>query len=119
MHLKRFLFSYALILFIVLFIASSFFRFVYLKDFEVSYESSCDPTTTSCYIGCNNDECTETYPYKYIQKHATDIINRCGAEDIENCEAAHHCLEEDRVCEVSFCDVSSEECYVAIDPLNI
>lgn len=119
MHFKRFLFTYAVAFFITLFIASAFFRFVYLRDFEVSYESSCDPTTSSCYIGCIDEECTETYPYKYMHKHATDITKRCGSEDIESCEAAHYCFEEDSVCEVSFCDLLNEECYVEVDPLDI
>lgn len=112
MHLKRFFFAYLVVFLSVLFVAVSFFRFVYLNDFIVTYESSCDPDTESCYAGCLDDECSEGYPYKYMQKHATDITNRCDLNDIENCDAAHHCLETDTMCEVSYCAPLEEECFI-------
>lgn len=119
MHFRRFFFTYALVFFITLFLAVAFFRFIYLKDFKISYESECDPSISSCFIGCTNEECTETYPYKYILKHATDITKRCDLNDIENCEAAHICLREDKICEISFCNVLEEECYIATERFNI
>jgi hypothetical protein len=78
----------------------------------VRYERDCDPATESCFLGCDDDECTSKYTYKYIYKHAANIFRECGA-DITDCPAAQVCSESeiDRTCRFEYCDpLSEDEC---------
>ncbi len=106
-------FIISLSFFLILFVSVSYFRFIYHKDFEVTYESICNPISESCFIGCEDEECTQTYPYKYMRKHATDITNYCN-DDISTCAAAQYCTNKDRICEIKYCDEGSEGCFIQI-----
>lgn len=108
------------ILFIVLvpaILAAGYFsydRFMVKHDYMVTYERDCDPATESCYIGCEDDECTEEYYYSLIEKYAADVYGECGP-DITDCEAASVCLDEERSCTITYCDLEAgEECAVHV-----
>jgi len=75
-----------------------------LNDYVVAYEGNCDPYTESCFIGCEDDECTEEYYYSMVQKYAPNVKAQCGV-DITDCDAAYECLSEDGdQCEITYCD---------------
>lgn len=80
----------------------SYNKFMVNHDYVVSYEGGCDPAVQQCFIGCEDDECAETYYYSQVQKYAQDLYAQCG-EDITDCEAANECLLDDRECSVTFC----------------
>lgn len=99
---------YLLLLFIVLSVGYSYFRFIVRNDYVVGYEGSCDPVTQSCFIGCNDDACVDSYYYAKIQKYAVDLYKECG-EDITDCTAANTCLTGDRACTITYCDPTDTE----------
>ncbi len=109
MNFRGNILSYILIPFFILLVGSSYFRFIVVNDYMVGYESECDPLTNICFIGCENDECTEVYYYKKIHKYAPNIFNQCG-EDITGCEKANTCLaQDDDKCTVMYCDIEVDE----------
>lgn len=81
----------------------SYYRFVVSYDYVVEYEGECDPAEASCYVGCEDEECTEVYYYSVVTKHAADLYATCGP-DITDCAEASVCLPGDRVCEIAYCD---------------
>lgn len=83
----------------------SFYRFVIARDYFVEYEADCDPTMESCFVGCEDEECTEVYYYAIASKHAADLYTDCGP-DITDCENASQCLAEDTDCSLTYCDES-------------
>ena len=88
----------------VLTILASYVRFMVFKDYLVAYEGECDPNIHSCFVGCSDDECTETYFYSKMVKHATTLETQCGV-DITDCENANICLgENDTDCIITYCD---------------
>ncbi|MBU1292830.1 hypothetical protein KJ819_02050 [Patescibacteria group bacterium] len=93
----------------VLAIAASFYRFMVLQDYIVTYEGACDPSAQSCYLACVDDSCSETYYYALVQKRSGDVLAQCGP-DITDCEQASVCLESDRDCFIEYCDSSVDSC---------
>lgn len=103
---------YAVIGLLILTISVSYYRFIVLHDYDVSYEIDCDPAQSSCYIGCEDEECMETYFYARMQKYAPNIKNQCGL-DITDCPDASECLPSDNGrCLITYCDIEAgdEEC---------
>lgn len=96
---------------IVLFIGASYMRFIVIHDYMVEYEGECDPATNTCFVGCEDEECTTEYYYSKIQKYAPDIFAQCGA-DITDCENANVCLDGENKCSITLCDpeTDGEEC---------
>lgn len=88
--------------------AASYYRFVVANDYIVEYEGECDPASESCFEGCEDDLCEETYPYKLMEKYAADLREACGP-DISDCEEANICLPTDSDCEVTYCDPENLE----------
>jgi hypothetical protein len=103
MHFRGHILLYILLPLVLLSAAASFYRFVVTSDYIVEYEGECDPAAESCFEGCEDDECTEPYPYKQMQKYASDLRAACGP-DITDCEAASVCLPGDAECSVLYCD---------------
>lgn len=91
----------------------SYNRFIVKQDYRVGYEGICDPTTNinKCFIGCDDDACTEEYYYSKMVKYAPDLYGECG-EDITDCEGANFCLPSDRDCSVTYCnpEVEGDNC---------
>jgi hypothetical protein len=81
----------------------SFNRFLIKHDYIVSYEGTCDPIVSKCFVGCEDDSCTTKYFYSKIQKYAPDLYNQCG-KDITDCEQANVCIPSDRVCSITYCN---------------
>ena len=109
------------IFFIIVFIvtAISFYRYMILRDYYITAEADCDPTTEKCFIYKCSPEDDETCPenpderisyYKLIKKKAS-IIPLCDPAK-EDCPALSCQEEED--CEEILCDDSTkakdEEC---------
>ena len=106
-HFKRYFFLYTLVLLVTLATAASYYRFIELQDYTVTYEVDCNPEERNCFIGCENDECTEQYYYKLVTRMSTDIEAICG-QDITDCEAAAYCTEGERQCSLEYCDSDDE-----------
>ncbi len=81
----------------------SYNRFLIKNDYMVGYEGECDPSFESCFVGCEDDECTQEYYYTEVQKYAPDLYKECG-KDITDCDAANICLPEDNNCSVTYCN---------------
>ncbi len=112
MNFSRNILSYTLIPLFILLVGSSYLRFVVYTDYVVGYESECDPETNVCFVGCENDECTDKYYYKKMQKYAPNLHNQCG-EDITGCEKANVCLQQnDEKCSIVYCNpkIDIDEC---------
>lgn len=86
---------------------ASYYRFMVSHDYLVTYEGECDPASQACYVGCEDDECTEEYYYSLIEKYAADVYSQCGA-DITDCADAHECLSTDSACTITYCDIETE-----------
>lgn len=86
----------------------SYYRFVAEKHYIVEYEAECDAETTSCFVACEDEECTATYTYQVVRKYASDIYRDCG-EDVSTCEAAASCQKSDIFCEVEVCEPDTDE----------
>jgi hypothetical protein len=102
-HLSDRILSYVLVPTIIVLIFISYFRFVVYRDYIVEYERECNPATEDCFIGCEDDACTEEYYYSLMTKYASDLYSECGA-DITDCEEAQICLPDDRECSITYCD---------------
>jgi hypothetical protein len=121
MSFKENTLKYILIPLLVMLIASSYVRFILLKDYSVAYEGVCDPAQFSCFIGCEDDECTQPYYYSNVVKYAPDLYEQCGI-DITDCEKASVCLaEDDTNCKITYCDPTdgTQECYSYTETGNI
>lgn len=101
---RQHFFSFTIVILLLLTAGVSYVRFMMLHDYVVAYEGDCDPYTQSCFIGCEDDECTEEYYYSAVQKYAPNVEAQCGP-DITDCDAAYECLPEDGdQCEIVYCD---------------
>jgi hypothetical protein len=87
----------------VLTISASFYRYVVTKDFLVTYEIDCDPAISICYVGCEDDACTEEYYYQEIERYAPTLLGLCGA-DISECDAANTCMINEVQCTLASCN---------------
>lgn len=97
---------------LVLASGASYVRFMITHDYLVAYEGTCDPTLNTCFIGCNDDECTEEYYYAQVQKTAVNIEKQCGI-DITDCENANICLpNENDNCMITYCnpEIDGDSC---------
>lgn len=93
-----------LVLFVLLVLtaSASYYRFMVLHDYLVSYEIDCDPNEQSCFVGCEDEECVEQYYFAIVERHATEVESLCGV-DITNCEDANSC-SVGTSCRVVYCD---------------
>ena len=91
----------------------SAYRFFVAHDYIVEYQIDCDPESSKCFVGCDDDDCTQVYYYANVQKYAPDIFSECG-EDVSECEQANSCLPSDTHCTIIYCDpqtvLEDEEC---------
>jgi len=110
-HLKRNFFGYTILTLTILAVAASYYRFMVLQDYLVSYEGDCDPYTESCYVYCEDEECSEPFYYSIIERNAAEIYARCGA-DVTTCDAAYACQPDVDVCTITFCNgaTDGDEC---------
>lgn len=105
--LRNHFFSITIFVLFVLLLGGSYVRFMVQQDYLVSYEGDCDPHTESCYEGCEDDACTETYYYSVIERQAAELYALCGP-DISECDAAYECEPGVAICSISYCDPEEE-----------
>ena len=103
MERKTHILLYTLIPAIAIVVLVSFSRFILVHNYTVSYEGPCDPLTEVCFVGCEDDECTEEYYYSIVQRNARAIRKLCGA-DISDCPAADTCPNDEGSCSITYCD---------------
>lgn len=101
---KNNFFTLVILLAVITVVILCYNRFIVRHDYIIGYESECDPAIQSCFIGCEDDTCTEEYYYAKAQKYAPDLLSECG-KDITDCEFANMCLENDRFCSIIYCDL--------------
>lgn len=93
-------------------VAVSYYRFMVIYDYTVSYdEGDCDPYTESCFVYCEDEECSEPFYYTSIYRDASTLVALCG-DDITDCDEAYYCQEDEVSCEIVYCDSSTglDEC---------
>lgn len=97
---------------LVLLIAGSFYRFVILRDYMVSYEIECDPSLNSCFKACADDSCSSEYYFAIIEKYANNLYKQCGP-DVTDCEDSTTCTPEDEdKCTITFCTEEDGICSI-------
>lgn len=111
MHFKKHVLSYTIWPLLILLVGSSYFKFIILQDFTVSYEGFCDPLVNSCFIECEefdeNDKCLSEYFYTYVEREASDLNALCG-KDITDCPAADTCTVTETKCSITYCDPDND-----------
>lgn len=95
-------FSITIFLLVILFVIASFYKFIIIHDYVVSYEGDCDPGESSCYVYCETDECDEPFYYTIIERDASHLYNLCG-DDVTTCNEAYTCTDDDS-CTIFFCE---------------
>ncbi len=119
MHFKKFFLLYTLVPLLILSAAASYYRFMVIHDYTVEYEGVCEPEVSSCFVGCEDDECSAEYYYTIMTKDASKLTEQCGA-NITDCESANVCLPSElESCSITYCDtlVDIDACE-AIDVSN-
>ncbi|RJQ35257.1 hypothetical protein C4568_01400 [Candidatus Parcubacteria bacterium] len=114
MKFREYFFEYSLVALILLVVVVGYARFMVARDYVVAYEAECDAATSSCFIGCEDDECLSTYYYALIEKPAADVYAQCG-KYIADCESINHCLPtNDTNCVKFYCDpdIDGELCEI-------
>ncbi|KKR41869.1 hypothetical protein A2356_03740 [Candidatus Nomurabacteria bacterium RIFOXYB1_FULL_39_16] len=107
-HFRKNFFPYILILLTIAVGITSYSRLFINQDYLVEYEGECDPIIEECFVGCEDDECTEEYYYTQIIKYAPDLYKQCG-KDITDCESANICLPDDKICSITYCDIETDK----------
>ncbi len=107
-HFRRNFFWYIVGVLTLLSVAASLYRFGIARDYIVSYEGECDPYTESCFLYCEDDECSEPFYYSIIERNAAEIYAQCG-EDVTTCDEAYECPLDVPSCSITFCDPVLDE----------
>lgn len=119
MNYRKYFLQITLVTLFILLIGSSYLRFIYNQDYMVTYEGDCNPISESCFIGCEDEDCTSKYYYKNIYKHASILYEQCGA-DITDCTEAQLCLENELgSCYFKYCEVGTDEGCATIKPSEL
>lgn len=87
----------------ILAVAACYYRFMVVHDYILYDEIECDPYTDSCFIYCEDDECTEPFYYAQMERPAINLMELCGGYD-EDCDAVYACTDAEVDCTVTFCD---------------
>lgn len=95
--------TYTLIPLLIIVAAVSYVRFMIADAYLVSYEGPCDPVSQSCFVGCDDDECTSEYYYSEVTREATAVAALCGT-DVTECDAAFICSSSETACSITYCD---------------
>lgn len=106
--LREHFFSVIIITLLVLLATASFYRFVVINDYLVSFEGECDPYSESCYEACENDKCEKMYYYSIIERNAAETRQLCGTTNVLECDAAYECQPDVEICSITYCDPEIE-----------
>lgn len=112
MHFKTNYFFYIILIFLLLAIGASYYRFAVILDYRVLYEADCNPEINSCFVGCEDDLCEYYYYYNYVESNARVLSEVCG-ENASMCDTSILCDIEGSDCVITYCDKNdlSNECY--------
>lgn len=112
-HLKNHFFKYIVTILTILAVGASYYRFMVSYEYLVSYEGDCNPYTESCFLYCEDDECSDPFFYSIIERQAHEVRALCG-EDVTTCDAAYECQDDVDVCTVYYCDpvLDGDECEI-------
>lgn len=102
-------------------VAFTYYRIMIERDYLISAETDCDPTSEKCFIyicdpkteGCTGDPEEDTWYYKIIKRKASNIP-LCDPND-ENCEALT-CLKGENDCSFEFCQEGNADGIECNDP---
>lgn len=109
MFFKRYFLTLTLVPLLLITATATYYRFVVLKNYDITYEVECDPYMENCFASCEERACEDPFYYKYITKHASDLSQLCG-EDITDCPAAATCKEGQISCKVTYCFDDPQGC---------
>ena len=98
----------------ILVICGSFYRFISLEDYLVSYKGDCDPDIEICYEYCEDNEC---FYYSIIERTASEVISLCG-KDVTECDEAYECRNDVEECSIHFCKPKENEENVCVTNIN-
>lgn len=101
--LRKYFLIIVLIPMFILCVAASYARFIVEEDYLVSYRTSCDPHTESCFTECSDEACSKPEYYQIMEKYAPDLKAQCG-KDITDCEEANYCYAGESQCTLTLCD---------------
>jgi hypothetical protein len=99
-------------------VVATYWRIMVKKDYIISAQADCDPTTDKCFIWncdpnsqvesekCTGDTEKDIWYYQIIKRKAANIP-LCDPKD-ENCEA-FICPEGEKDCSVEFCNDSTKK----------
>jgi hypothetical protein len=102
MWFKEHFFLWSILFFVILTIATSFYRFYYLSDYTVTYETECDPYQNECFAYCGAESCENPFYYSRVTRQASTIKNLCGV-DITECAEATTCGVNEPNCFATYC----------------
>lgn len=114
MHFKKYILLYTILPLLFVATISLAYRFFILHDYEVSYEIECEPSTNSCYVGCEDEECLDNYFYSLVNRRSSVLYEICG-KDIIDCDGANYCVPGEKECQVNYCPVESGECFIELN----
>jgi hypothetical protein len=103
MHFKEHFFTYIVFILLFFLIGASYLRFIVYHDYTVSYEGDCNPYTESCFVECEDEECTEEFYFSIIERPAYEVYEVCGPNVLE-CGEAYECSATNDNCSITFCD---------------
>lgn len=107
-HFKRYFLLYTVLPLLLLSLAASYFRFMVIYDYQVTFEGFCDPYSESCFEYCEDEECVEPFHYTWFTRSAAGLQNSCSELSILDCELAEEC-EVGEECGAVYCDPSVDE----------
>ena len=120
MYFRKNILIYTIGSLLILVALASFYRFMVQGDYIVSYEGSCDPATESCFIECEDEECSAEYYTTKVYRPRAELFEICGTHGLmDGCEAADTCENASDECRVVYCDpvVDGDSCETITDNL--
>ncbi len=112
-YFSKHFFFYIVIIFIVLSVSASYYRFIITNDYIVSFEGWCDPEYESCFTGSYYDEecdCDVEYTFKIVEKPVSSFTKQLAECDVDpfldpmECEVVDQCSATESNCSVTYCE---------------
>lgn len=113
-YIAKNLFSLSIVGLMIITLFASYYRFLVLEDHIVAFETDCDPANTSCFVGCEDEDCESTYLYSRVIAPAPLVNDWCGS-DVNDCDVISYCTNTDD-CEILICNSENgDECNSTAD----
>ena len=104
MFLKRNFMMVTLGPLLALALLASYYRFMVSLEYEVTYEGFCDPTESSCFVYCEDEDCAQPIYYTWVSRQASALVAVCGEMDVLSCDAASECTDGEAGCLITYCN---------------